>query len=49
VQAAQLLLVALGFDGSGGYLGPPVANQEVETASLLAGQLLSYNTGELCR
>ena len=49
VSAAQLLLLSLGFNGSGGYLGPPAANQDVETAKLLIDQLGSYNSGDLCR
>lgn len=49
VQAGQLLLVAIGFSGSGGYLGPPAANQEVVTADMLTDQLSNYNSGALCR
>jgi len=49
VQATQLLLLALDFDGTGFYLGPPAANREVETARTLVEQLASYYHGELCR
>jgi len=49
VQAAQLLLLSLGFDGAGLYLGPPAANQDVETARILVEQLQNYNVGALCR
>ena len=49
VQAAQLLLVSLEFDGTGSYLGPPTGGREVETAKILLEQLGEYNTGMLCR
>lgn len=49
VAAGQLLLISQGFDGSGSYLGPPVANQQVETVEILIEQLGEYNSGELCR
>lgn len=48
VQATQLLLLSLSFNGTQGYLGPPVANQDRETALFLADQLAMYNSGELC-
>jgi len=49
VSAAQLLLLALNFDGTKGYLGPPLANPDVSTAKTLAEQLVNYNNGTLCR
>ena len=49
VQAAQLLLLSVGFNGAGLYLGPPAAHQDVETAKILVGQLQNYNVGALCR
>lgn len=48
VSQAQLLLLALSFDGTKGYLGPPLAGPGVETAMMLTEQLARYNTGELC-
>lgn len=49
VQAGQLLLISLDFNGSGSYLGPPAANPDVETAIALIDQLSKYNSGVLCR
>ncbi|OGO37817.1 MAG: hypothetical protein A2W35_04705 [Chloroflexi bacterium RBG_16_57_11] len=48
VSAAQLLLLSLGFNGSGGYLGPPAANPEINTTRILTEQLGEYNSGALC-
>lgn len=48
VSQAQLLLLELNFDGTGGYLGPPKADEKVEAARKLTEQLASYNTGALC-
>jgi len=47
--AAQLLLLELQFDGTGGYLAPPQTGRDVETAEMLADQLAAYNNGALCR
>ena len=49
VQAAQLLLLSLGFDGSVGYLGLEQAPEDREIARFLVEQLAGYNTGSLCR
>ena len=49
VSAAQLLLLALSFNGTGSYLDIQLANQDVDTARLLVEQLAAYNTGALCR
>lgn len=48
VSDAQSLLLLLGFDGTQGYLGPPLAVPEAETAKVLTEQLVSYNAGTLC-
>jgi hypothetical protein len=48
ISQAQLLLLELNFDGTGGYLDPPKSNQDVETAGKLIEQLTNYNTGTLC-
>lgn len=48
MSEAQLLLLELDFDGTGGYLGPPLASQEMDKAKSLTEQLESYNTGALC-
>jgi len=45
---AQQLLLALNFEGTGGYLGPPLAIPQVEMAGNLEEQLSRYNSGELC-
>lgn len=49
VSQAQLLLLGLHFNGTGGYLGPPLASPERETARTLMEQLASYNSGTLCQ
>ncbi len=49
VRAAQLLLLGLGFQGTGRYLTLLSASQNLETAQILTVQLASYNTGALCR
>ena len=49
ISAAQLLLSELSFDGSRGYLGPPQASADVDTAKQLAEQLSNFNAGSLCR
>lgn len=49
VAAGQLLLIGLGFNGRGGYLGLPVDSQDIETAEILIDQLAQYNAGELCK
>jgi len=48
VQAAQLLLLSLGFDGTQSYLESQVATRELDTALLLTDQLTDYNLGGLC-
>lgn len=48
VQAAQLLLLGLKFDGTKGYLAPPSASLDRETAIMLTEQLANYNSGTLC-
>jgi hypothetical protein len=45
-QAAEDLLVYLGFDGTDDYLQPQ--HPEYQTALDLADILASYNLGELC-
>lgn len=49
VTAAQLLLLGLGFDGTGKNLTPLSGSQDLKTAEILTGQLASYNSGALCR
>jgi len=49
IYEAQMLLLELNFDGTGGYLSPPQAGQNREKAEAALEQLTSYNTGELCR
>lgn len=49
VQAGQVLLLSLGFQGSGAVLPVPAGGEEVDTARLLAEQLARYNTGQLCQ
>jgi hypothetical protein len=49
VGAAQLLLLALNFNGEGSYLDPKLATQDVMTAQILTDQLAKYNTGDLCK
>lgn len=48
VQAGQVLLLSLGFQGSGAVLSVPAGGEEVDTARLLAEQLARFNTGKLC-
>lgn len=48
VGEAQVLLVEVGFDGTGSYLGPPLLNEQVEDAGRLEQQLADYNAGTLC-
>lgn len=48
VSQAQLLLLNVNFDGTGGYLGPPLADERIENAKKLTEQLASYNNGTLC-
>lgn len=48
VNEAQSLLLELNFDGTGAYLGPPLANLQIEKAQSLARQLANYNAGALC-
>jgi hypothetical protein len=48
VNQAQLLLLKLKFDATGSYLGPPLMNEDLETARVLEEQLTSYNAGTLC-
>jgi hypothetical protein len=48
VSEAQVLLLKLNFNGMGSYLGPPILNEDVETARILEQQLADYNTGTLC-
>jgi hypothetical protein len=49
VRAGQLLLVSLGFDGTGDYLGPDQAPEDRDVALFLVEQLGLYNAGQLCR
>ena len=49
VQAGQLLLLSLGFDGSGQPLGLDQASEDREIALFLVEQLGQYNAGSLCR
>lgn len=49
VQAGQLLLLSLEFDGAGQYLGPTGAAPDRDLARLLARDLATYNSGTLCR
>lgn len=49
VYETQMLLLELDFDGTGSYLTPPQAGQNLEEAEASLEQLSSYNTGELCR
>jgi hypothetical protein len=49
VQAGQLLLISIDFDGSGDYLGPGDASDDRQLALFLAGQLADYNHGALCQ
>lgn len=48
VQAGQLLLMSVEFDGAGNYLGPGDACDDRQLALFLAGQLAAYNAGALC-
>jgi hypothetical protein len=48
VSEAQLLLLELNFDGTGSYLGPPLASSKMDNARELIEQLASYNSGTLC-
>lgn len=48
VSQAQLLLLQLEFDGTGNYLGPPIASTNTESAKNLTEQLANYNHGLLC-
>lgn len=49
VSEAQVLLLELNFDGTDGYLGPPLASSNIEKANVLAEQLARYNSGTLCQ
>jgi hypothetical protein len=49
VRAGQLLLISLGYDGTGDYLGPEVTADDGELARFLADQLAAYNAGTLCQ
>jgi hypothetical protein len=49
VQAGQALLLSLGFDGTGTYLGPEGDAEDREVAQFLIEQLANYNAGTLCR
>jgi hypothetical protein len=49
VQAGQLLLISLGFNGQRSHVGSLVNNQDTETARVLVEQLGQYNSGQLCR
>jgi hypothetical protein len=46
VQAAQLLLISLSFDGTGAYLGP--MDDSSDRAQTLTDVLAQYNAGGLC-
>ena len=48
VSQAQLLLLKVNFDGTTGYLGPPLAGANIENARKLTEQLVNYNNGTLC-
>jgi hypothetical protein len=49
VQAAQLLLISVGFNGAGAYLPPAAAAADHDLALSLAALLTDYNSGALCR
>jgi hypothetical protein len=48
VQAGQLLLLSVAFDGTGDYLGPGGDAEDREVALFLIEQLQAYNAGRLC-
>jgi hypothetical protein len=48
VQAGQLLLLSLDFDGSGSYLDPEAGGDDRELALFLTDQLRAYSAGSLC-
>lgn len=49
VQAGQLLLLSLQFDGTGKAPGANPPSEDREVAQFLAEQLAAYNVGSLCR
>jgi hypothetical protein len=49
VQAGQLLILSLGFDGSGQTPGLDQASEDRDLALFLVEQLSQYNAGSLCR
>jgi hypothetical protein len=49
VQAGQLLLLSLGFDGSGQTLDLDQPSEDRDLALFLVEQLSQYNAGSLCR
>ena len=49
VQAGQVLLLSLGFDGSGERLAPDAEAHNREVAQFLIDKLREYNAGGLCR
>jgi hypothetical protein len=48
LQAGQLLLLSLEFDGSGDYLDPEAGGEDRELALFLTDQLRAYSAGSLC-
>lgn len=48
IRAGRLLLLSLGFDGTGEYLDPGGDSDDRDLAQLLAQQLAEYNVGSLC-
>jgi hypothetical protein len=48
VQAAQLSLISLSFDGTGAYLGPMEDSSDRALAQTLTDVLAQYNAGGLC-
>jgi hypothetical protein len=49
VQASQLLLLSLQFDGTGEPLGLEQSGQDHDVALFLTEQLSAHNVGTLCR
>jgi hypothetical protein len=49
VQAGQLLLLSLQFEGTGDYLGLQESSQNQEVVLFLIEQLSAYNVGSLCQ
>lgn len=49
VQSAQLLLLSVGFNGDSTSMNIQDPDKDPALAGFLAGQLSSYNAGQLCR